>query len=60
MPSMILALVGLALCLWATSNGYGAPSFSRATIFVGPLGIIANIAALIAGVGLMAVGFGFI
>jgi multisubunit Na+/H+ antiporter MnhC subunit len=57
---MILAVIGLALCLWAISSGFGAPALGRTDMFVGPIGFVVNLAAVLIGFGLMAVGFGFV
>jgi hypothetical protein len=57
---MLLALIGLAICLWVISTGFGAPALGRATMFVGPLGFIVNIILLLIGVGLIALGFGLL
>ena len=57
---MIIGLVGLVLCLWAISSGFGAPALARTSMFVGPLGCIFNIFVLLAGVGLIAFGFGLL
>lgn len=57
---MLIPFAGLLLCLWAISSGFGAPSFSRSTVFIGPIGFIVNMVVLLAGAGLMALGFAFL
>ncbi len=53
---MVIALAGLGLCLWAIAKGFGASEYDRSAIFVGPLGCVVNLVALLIGLGLMALG----
>lgn len=53
---MLIALIGLALCVWAISNGFGSSWYERLPLFVGPLGFILNIVILLIGIGFIALG----
>lgn len=55
--AMLISVIGLVICLWAISSGFGAPTLGRTTVFAGLLGFILNIIVLLIGVGLIILGF---
>ena len=52
----IVGYAGIVLFFWAFGHGFATDRYSRAKIFVGPIGVILNILALLLGAGMMAVG----
>ena len=55
----VIGIGGMVLFFFALGRGFGTDRYSRARIFVGPLGFVLNIFALLLGAGLMAFGFLF-